>query len=65
VVVVKKKPGESDEKLIARFKKEVLEEQIVQRARDKKEHKPKSEERKEKKYRIKHLRELERKRSKK
>jgi ribosomal protein S21 len=64
MVVVKKQKGESDDKLIARFKKKVLDEGIVIEARERKEFKPKSQERKEKKYRIKFLQELARKRNK-
>lgn len=64
MVIVKKKPGESDDKLIARFRKKVLDEGIVIEARERKHHKKKSEEKKEKKYRLKHLDELARKRNK-
>lgn len=63
MVLVKKQPGESDDKLITRFKRKVLEEDIIGEARKRKEFKSKSEERKEKKYRIKHLRDLEKKRN--
>ena len=62
MVVVKKKKGESEDKLIARFKKASLD--VIQEARDRQHFIPKSEERKQKKYRIKHLRDLERKRNK-
>jgi len=64
LVVVTKKKGESEDKLIARFRKIALDEGIVQEIRDRKHHVKKSEERKEKKYRIKHLQYLERKRNK-
>ncbi len=64
MVTVNKKQGESDDKLIARFRKKVLEEGIVPEARERQHHKKKSEERKEKKYRLKHLDELARKRNK-
>ena len=64
MVTVKKKPGESDDKLIARFRKKALDEGIVQEARDRKQHTKKSEERNEQKKRIKHYQMLERKRNK-
>lgn len=63
MVVVKKKKGESEDRLIARFRKMVLDEGIIPEARERKEFKSKSEERKEKKYKIRHLRELEKKRN--
>ena len=62
MVVVKKKKGESEDRLIARFKKISLD--VVQEARDRKHFVPKSEKRKLEKYRQKHVRELERKRAK-
>jgi len=62
VVVVTKKKGESDDKLIARFKKKVLDSGVLQEARDRARHKTKAEERKEKKARVKHQIELEKKR---
>jgi len=63
MVVVTKKPGESEDRLIARFKKRILESGIIPEARERKEFIPKSQKRKEKKYRIKHLQELEKKRN--
>ena len=63
MVVVTKKPGETEDRLIARFKKQVLDAGIIDEARARKEYKPKSQIRKEKKYRIKFLQELERKRN--
>ena len=63
MVVVKKKSGESVDKLIARFKKKVVESGLIQEARDRQRYKSPSEKRKEKKARIKHLIELEKKRS--
>jgi ribosomal protein S21 len=63
VVVVKKQKGESEDKLIARFKKSVLESGILQEARDRQRHKTNAEKRKEKKNRVKHLIELEKKRN--
>jgi ribosomal protein S21 len=62
MVVVKKKKGESDDRLIARFKKKVVGSGILQEARDRSRHKTKAEKRKEKKARVKHLIELEKKR---
>lgn len=64
MVIVKKGRGESEDKLIARFRKIVLDEGIVVEARERKQFKSKAEERKEKKYRLKFLHELERKRKK-
>lgn len=63
MVVVTKKPGESDDRLIARFKKRVLDEDIIQEARDRSQYIPPSQKRKEKKYRQAFRRELERKRA--
>ena len=63
MVLVTKKPGESDDRLIARFKKKVLDSGIIIEARERSQYIPESEKRKQKKYRIKHLQELERKRS--
>lgn len=60
---VVKKQGESDDKLIARFKKKVLNAGIIQEARDKSRHTTKAERRKEQKARVKHLIELEKKRN--
>ncbi len=62
MVVVVKKRGESDDRLIARFKKKVLDSGILQEARDRQRFKPPSEKRKEQKARIKFLIELEKKR---
>lgn len=63
MVVVTKKPGETDDRLIARFKKQILDSGILPEARERKEFISKSQRRKEKKYRIKHLQELEKKRN--
>lgn len=60
---VKKKRGESDDRLISRFKKKVLNEGILLELKDRERFKSASEKRKEKKYRIAYLRELEKKRS--
>lgn len=61
--VVKKKKGETEDRLIARFRKKVINEGILLELRDRERFKSPSEKRKEKKYRIKHLIELEKKRS--
>ncbi len=63
MVVVVKKKGESEEKLIARFKKKVVDSGILQEVRERQRYKPPSEKRKEKKARIKFLIELEKKRN--
>ena len=64
MVVVKKKKGESDEKLIARFRKTVHEEGIIDEVRDRERHKKPSERRKERKQLVKFKIELEKKRNK-
>jgi ribosomal protein S21 len=61
--IVKKKKGESEDRLIARFKKKVLNEGILLELRDRERYKKPAERRKEQKYRIAHLRELEKKRN--
>jgi ribosomal protein S21 len=63
VFIIKKKKGESDDRLIARFRKRVLNEGILLELRDRERYKSPSEKRKEKKYRIAHLIELEKKRN--
>ncbi|OGM19875.1 30S ribosomal protein S21 [Candidatus Woesebacteria bacterium RIFCSPLOWO2_01_FULL_37_19] len=63
MVVVIKKKGESEDRLIARFKKEVLDSGILQEARDRQRYKTPSEKRKEQKSRIKFQIELEKKRN--
>ena len=60
--IVKKQKGESEDRLIARFKKDTVD--IIQEARDRQRFKSKAEERKEKRKRIKFLQELERRRNK-
>lgn len=62
VVIVKKKKGESEDHLIARFKKKVINAGLLQELRDRQRYKTPAEKRKEKKSRIKHLIELEKKR---
>lgn len=61
--VVRKKKGESEDRLIARFKKKVLSEGILLELRERERYKKPSEKRKEKKYRIEYLREMEKKRN--
>jgi ribosomal protein S21 len=61
--VIKKKKGESEDRLIARFKKKVLNEGLLLELRDRKHYKKPAEKRKEQKYRIAHLRKLEKKRN--
>jgi small subunit ribosomal protein S21 len=63
MVVVKKQKGESVDRLIARFKKKVIYSGILQELRDRERYKKESEKRKERKYRLKHQRELEKKRN--
>lgn len=63
MVKVIKKPGESDDRLIARFKKKVLEEEIIPEARARAQFVSKAEKRKEKKKRLAFLDELKRRRT--
>ena len=63
MVVVKKKEGESEDKLIARFRKKVIDAGIIQEYRDRSRFKSQAEKRKEKKARIKFLIEMEKKRN--
>lgn len=63
MVVVVKKQGETEDRLIARFKKMVLDSGLIQEARDRARYKTAGEKKKEKKSRIKHLIALERKRN--
>ena len=64
MVVVKKKKGESEDKLISRFRKIVLEEGIIDEVRDRERYKKPSEKRKEKKKQVKFRIELEKRRNK-
>ena len=64
MVVVKKKRGESEDKLIARFRKIVLEEGIMDEVRERERFKKASEKRKEGKALVKFRIELEKKRNK-
>jgi ribosomal protein S21 len=61
--ILKKKKGESDDKLIARFRKKTIMEGVLQEFRDREHYKKPSEKRKEAKYRIAHSIELEKKRN--
>lgn len=61
--VLKKKRGESEDKLIARFKKKTIEDNVLQEFRDREHYKKPAERRKEAKYRIAHSIKLEKKRS--
>jgi len=61
--LVKKEKGESDDRLINRFKKGILNDGLLLDLRDRERYKKPSERKKEKKYRIKHQIELEKKRN--
>ncbi len=63
MVVVKKQKGESDDKLIARFRKRVLSSGLLLEYRDRERYKKESEKRKEKKYKMNFQIELEKKRN--
>lgn len=63
MVFVVKKKGESEDRLIARFRKKVVDSGIIQEVRDRARYKTPAERRKEKKMRIKHLIELEKRRN--
>ena len=62
MVVVKAKPGERPDRLIARFKKKVLQSGLLIEMKERERHKTKAEHNKEEKYRIKYQREMDRKR---
>jgi ribosomal protein S21 len=61
--ILKKKKGESDDKLIARFRKKTIIEGVMQEYRDREHYKKPAEKRKEQKYRIAHSIALEKKRN--
>lgn len=63
MVLVKKKKGESDDRLITRFKRTIIRSGILLEARERKHHKTKAEKRKEQKARIKHNIKLEKRRA--
>lgn len=62
MVVVKKKKGESDDHLLARFRKKVLDSGIILEARDRKHYKPESEKKKERLSQKRHNIEIQKKR---
>jgi len=59
MVFVKKQKGESDDRLIARFRKAVIDSGLIPEFRERERYKKKSQERKEKAYRKRHNIELE------
>ena len=59
MIKVQKQKGESDDRLIARFRKKVLTSGVLLEYRDKERFKSQSEKRKEKKYRIKYMIDME------
>lgn len=63
MVVVTKQKGESEDKLIARFRKLVVDSGVIQEARDRKHHITKAEKRKEQKAKKKFSIYLEKKRN--
>lgn len=63
MVVVKKQKGESDDKLIARFRKKIIDSGIIVDFRERDRYKKKSQKRKEQMYRVRYLREVEKKRN--
>ena len=63
MVVVKKQKGESDDRLIARFRKKITDSGVLIDYRERERYKKKSQRRKEQKYRVRYLRELEKKRN--
>lgn len=62
MISVKKKKGESDDRLISRFRKKIIDSGVLLELRDRERHKKDSERRKERKYRIRHQIELEKRR---
>lgn len=62
MIKVQKQKGESDDRLIARFRKKVLTSGVLLEYRDKERFKSQSEKRKEKKYRIKYMIDMEKQR---
>lgn len=59
MIMVKKQKGESDDKLINRFRKKIISSGVLLEYRDKERFKSASERRKEKKYRIQHMIDME------
>lgn len=62
MVVVKPKPGESQDKMILRFRKKVLASGLINEMKDRERHKTKAEQRKLRKYEVRHIRYLEKQR---
>lgn len=62
MVIVKAKPGESADRLIMRFRKRIIQSGLLLELRERERHKTASERRKERKYAIRHMRELDKKR---
>jgi len=56
VMIVKKKPGESDDRLIAEFRKKVQAEQLLPELKEREYYKPESVKKKEKKAALKRKR---------
>ncbi|MGB6838929.1 MAG: 30S ribosomal protein S21 [Microgenomates group bacterium] len=63
MVVVKKKKGESEDRLIARFRKKVVNEGVLFEIREKERYSKPSEEKQKRAKRVKHQIELEKKRN--
>lgn len=63
MVVVKAEPGESTDKIVARFRKLVTQEGIINEARERERYKKPSERRREKQKEVEYWRKLERKRN--
>lgn len=63
MVLVKKLKGESEDKLIARFKKKILDANLIEEIKERSRYKSPSEKRKEKNKRVKHQIFLEKKRN--
>ena len=63
MVVVKKQKGESEDKLIARFKKKVVDSGILEELRERSRFKSNAERRKEQKKKVQHQMALERRRN--
>lgn len=61
--ILKKKKGETDDKLIARFRKKTVDEDVISKYREGTQYKKPSERRKEAKYRIAHSIAIEKKKS--
>jgi ribosomal protein S21 len=63
MVLVKKLKGESEDKLIARFKKKILDAKLIEEIKERTRYKSPSEKRKENNKRIKHQIALEKRRN--